>query len=177
MLWQQAWFRGLLLVPAAAYLVAVAACAPVVLGMNAYPDDRTIILPQTALVLGLVVSAGLLGLGLRRLGTPLPGGGWLRTSPAVSSRVLPGVILAVCLLAAGFSLWGSAARAPELQSYARKWDERDSALRAARAAGQTALTVFGLENRDGIGDLHVEADFWINSCMAVYYGFSSLTGK
>ncbi len=170
LLWQQAWFRGLLLVPAGAFLVAVAACAPVVLVMNAYPEDRTIVVPQTALVLGVVVTAGLLGAGLRRIT-------WLPASQALSSRILPGAILAACLLAGSFSLWQTAAQVPELQSYVTKWDKRDSELRTARSQGLTTLTVFGLDNRAGIGDLRVEADYWINRCMADYYGFSSLVGK
>jgi len=170
LLWAQSWFRGLLLVPAGAFLVATAACAPVVLVMNAYPEERTILLPQTALVLGVVVGAGLLGTGLRRLG-------WLPASAMLFERILPGAILATCLLAAGFSLWNSAAQVPELQSYVQKWDARDRALRATHAAGQTNPTVFGLNNRSGIGDLRAEPDYWINACMAQYYGFSGLTGK
>ncbi len=169
-LWAQAWFRGLLLVPLGAYLVAVAACAPVVLGMNAYPDDRTIVLPQTALVVGMVVAAGLLGAGLRQMN-------WLPTPQARFSRLLPGGLLTACLLASAFSLWTSAIQTPELRSYTQKWDERDAALRDAHRQGQTSVVVFGLNNRSGIGDLREDPNYWINACMADYYGFSSLTGK
>jgi hypothetical protein len=169
---RQTWLRGAILVPVSAFLLATAACAPVVMGMNAYPDDRTILLPQTALVIGVVIASGLIGIGLRRLGwVPNP------TEHPLLNRILPVGILIALVLAAVFSLWQTAQQVPDLQNYVNQWDQRHAALLEAHLQGQTDVTAYGLHNRSGIGDLRAEPDYWINSCMAGYYGFSTLRGK
>lgn len=171
-LWRQNWLRGAILVPVSAFLLATAACAPVVMGMNAYPDDRTILLPQTALVIGVIVTSGLIGMGLRRMGwVPAPA-----KQPRLN-RILPGLILVGLALAAGFSLWQTARQVPDLQKLASQWDQRHAFLLEARRQGQSDVTAYGLQNRSGIGDLRAEPEYWINACMAEYYGFSTLRGK
>lgn len=170
-LWGMSWFRGLVILPPAGVLLAAAACAPVVLGMNAYPDDRTILLPQTALVAAAALGSALLGLGLRRLGWLPPASG------ALLRRASPALLAVFLALAAGVSVVSAAQSAPELQAYIQKWDARDAELRAARQQGVTAITVFGLPNRGGISDLQADPSYWVNSCMANYYDFASVTGK
>jgi hypothetical protein len=168
----QDWVRGVVLVPVCAFLIATAVCAPVVFMMNAYPEDRTILLPQTALVIGLVITSGLIGIGLRRLGwVPNP------VERPFLNRILPGGILIVLALAAGLSLWQTAQQVPDLQKYVTQWDQRHAVLLEAHLQGQTDVTAYGLQNRSGIGDLRAEPDYWINACMAEYYGFSALRGK
>ena len=171
-LWSQAWFRGLVLIPISAFLLVAAACAPSAYAMNAYPDDRSILVPQGLLVLAAVLSSALLGAGLRRLGF-LPDSG---ESPQLS-RVLPAAILVMIMLASGFSFWQSVRQAPDYQSYARLWDQRAAVLLNARQQGQTEITVYGLTNRFGVSDLETQPDYWVNSCMAEYYGFSVIRGK
>jgi len=170
-LWAMPWFRGVVILPPAGLALAAAACAPVALIMNAYPDDRIILLPQTALVAAAALGSALLGLGLRRLGwLPLPSSAWLRGA-------LPALLLVSLALAAGVPVVSAAQSAPELQVYIQKWDARDAELRAARRQGVTNITVFGLTNRSGIADLNTDPANWVNACMASYYGFASITGK
>jgi hypothetical protein len=171
-LWSQPWFRGLILIPASAFLLAAAACAPSAYAMNAYPDDRSILIPQGLLVLAAVLSSALLGIGLRRVGL-LPD---LDARPKLS-RLIPIAILTLIILASGFSLWKTMQQAPDYQSYARSWDQRAAVLLNARQQGQTDITVYGLTNRFGISDLEAAPDYWVNSCMAEYYGFSTIRGK
>jgi hypothetical protein len=171
-LWAQPWFRGLILVPISALLLAAAACAPSAYAMNAYPDDRSILVPQGLLVLAAVLSSALLGAGLRRLGfLPDPA-----ARPGLK-RILPVAILAMIIVASGYSLWQTVQQAPEYQSYATFWDQRAAVLLNARQQGDTQITVYGLSSRFGISDLEAEPDYWVNSCMAEYYGFSTIWGK
>ncbi len=175
-LWAAFWFRGVVILPFAGLLAAAAACAPVVLGMNAYPDDRTILLPQTAWVVAAALSSALLGTGLCRLGwLPLTSArGWLgRALPAA----LPVLLVVSLALAGGVSVVSAAQTAPELSAYIQKWDARDAALRLAHLQGVTDITVTGLPNRGGISDLQADPSNWVNACMAMYYGFNSITGK
>jgi hypothetical protein len=171
-LWAQAWFRGLILLPLSALLLAVAACAPSAYALNSYPDERSIFIPRAVLVTAMVISGALLAVGLRRLN-------WL-PHPALHltlGRALPLVILMAALLAGGSSLWSTFQQAPEFQSYAQSWDKRDGILLAGRQQGLTEITVVGLHARFGIGDLRVEPDYWINGCMAGYYGYSAIRGR
>ncbi len=171
-LWAMPWFRGVVILPLAGLLAAAAACAPVALIMNAYPDDRTILLPQTAWVTAAALSSALLGLGLRRLG-------WLPLASArgLLGRALPALLLALLVLAGGSSVVSAAQSAPELSAYIQKWDARDAALRQAALQGVTDITVVGLPNRGGISDLQADPSNWVNACMATYYGFNTITGK
>jgi hypothetical protein len=171
-LWLQSWFRGLILVPISAFVLAVAACTPVVFGMNAYPDDRTIIVPQGLLVLAAVLGSALLGTGLHRLGF-LPD---LPEKPGLR-QILPVAILAMIIFASGISMWQTVRAVPDYQSYAQSWDKRAAYFIEARALGQTEITVYGLNSRFGIGDLEIAPDYWVNKCMADYYGFSAIRGK
>jgi hypothetical protein len=130
------------------------------------------LVPQGLLVLAAVLSSGLLGAGLHRLGF-LPD---LAARPTLS-RILPAAILAMIILASGFSIWQTVRQAPDFQAYARSWDQRAAVLLNARQQGQTEITVYGLTNRFGISDLEAEPDYWVNNCMAEYYGFSAIRGK
>ncbi|HMD87759.1 MAG TPA: DUF6056 family protein [Anaerolineaceae bacterium] len=171
-LWLQSWFRGFILVPVSAFLLAIAACTPVVYGMNAYPDDRTIIVPQGLLVVAAVLSSALLGAGLHRLGF-LPD---TSARPGLR-RILTAAFLAMVMAASDISIWRTVQAAPDYQSYARVWDQRAADFLKARQQGQTEITVYGLNNRFGIGDLEIAPDYWVNQCMAQYYGFSAIRGK
>ena len=53
-LWRQSWVRGLIGIGGSALVLVTAACAPVVYAMNAYPDDRTILVPQFVVVFAVI---------------------------------------------------------------------------------------------------------------------------
>ncbi len=171
-LWAQTWFRGTVLILLAAFGLVWAACAPVVYALNAYPDDRTIIVPQFVLVVGVVAASTLLGGGLRRLGIlPDP-----LVKPAYR-RALEAAILVALVVASASSLWKTIVLAPNYQAYTQAWDLRSAELEQARTAGQSDVIVRGLENRFGVADLSADRGFWVNSCMASYYDLKTLTGR
>lgn len=169
-LWRESWFRGLVLLPAAAFILVAAACAPVVYAMDAYPDDRTIMIPQFILVLAAITWSGLLGWVLRRLR--------FLADPAQGSlrRALPALLLGALILAAGITLFNTVRSAPEYQAYAQSWDTRAAQLNAAHLNGPADIKVPGLAARFGIADLQAGPDYWVNRCMASYYGLANIVG-
>ena len=169
-LWAEPWFRGVILLPVGAFILLVAACAPVVYAMDAYPEDRTIFIPQFILVLTAIVWSGLLSTVLRRYR-------WLPELTAQPlSWVIQALLLGAVLLASGFSIANTFRQAPEYQAYARSWDQRANLLVAAHLNGPSDITVAGLTNRFGIADLQAAPDYWVNRCMANYYGLANIRG-
>ena len=170
-LWADPWLRGLILVPVGAFMLLAAACAPVVYAMDAYPDDRTILIPQFILVLAATLWSGLLGMVLRRY-RYLP-------DPSAQSwrRAIPAVLLGAIVLASGFSIMSTIRQVPDYQAYATSWDQRAGLLAAAHQKGTSDITVPGLSNRFGVADLQAEPDYWVNRCMAIYYGLANIHGQ
>jgi hypothetical protein len=171
-LWSQSWAKFVVLGGISTLVLVTAACAPVVFALNAYPDDRTILIPQFVIVLGVVGISAALGSGLRQIG-------WLTdpTRKAYLSPLLTGVIAMVTLIAAGISIRQSVQMTPELRSAATAWDQRDAAIRRDLASGQTALTVDGGNSFFGLPNLSDDPTNWVNQCVADYYGIQQITGR
>ncbi len=170
--WRQSWLRQAVWAGLAAFILVTAACAPVVYAINAYPDDRTIIIPQCVIAAFVIGASALFGTGLRRGRTlPDPGG-----KPALR-RVLQIGVTAALLLAVGYSTWLTAAQAPDYRQYAEAWDQRAAVIQQAAESGQADLTVGGLNARFGVADLSESPDNWVNRCMAHYYRIRNLGGR
>ena len=171
-LWEQTWFKAGLTLPVMASIFTVAACAPVVYMLNAYPDDRSIIIPLYFIVAAVTISSGLFGFGARKLGL-------LSGVVKINHLQQISLCLLILLLLGGVSLsiTNCLSQLENFQDYTAKWDQRHQQLAQMAEKGDRDVTVFGLENRFGISDLRVEADYWVNRCMAEYYGFSSITGQ
>lgn len=169
-LWQRSSLKGIVLIPPASLALLAAACAPTVYAMNAYPDERAIVVPQFFLVLAVMAWGYLCGRLLRAAVARLPGEKWLA------------VLLAIALLAAAGGAAGQCVRqlaqqAPEARAYALRWDARHNLLRSARAEGALDLVVVSLESRFNLADLSADPAGWTNRCQARYYGFAALRGR
>lgn len=167
--WQEDWFKGILQLLLAAFLLTLAACAPVVYMLNAYPDERSIIIPLYFIILALMCSSGLLGYGLRR--------SWAQENKADSYLNGNFVVLALALIISAISVIKVWQQVPDFRDYAARWDRRHQELMILSSYTSEPVEAFGLENRFGISDLRVEEDYWVNRCMADYYGFSAIIGK
>ena len=166
------WLVRLLLLGLAGFMLVVAACAPVVYALDAYPDDRTIIVPLFVVVLTIIGGSVLVGTVLRRMKfLPDP-----RERPALG-RVIQIAMLTIVLLSSGFSIWQTARQVPDYQAYAQTWDQRAAEIQQAAAAGETDVTVPGLNARFGVADLNASPDNWVNRCMAYYYKITNLSGR
>jgi hypothetical protein len=64
-----------------------------------------------------------------------------------------------------------------VRSLAHAWEERDSAIRRAAAAGHDALYVSPLEVGHGIPDIGPDPQGWVNRCMANYYGVEAIVAE
>lgn len=168
---KQDWARWAALVTGTALILVTAACAPVVYAMNAYPDDRTIIVPQFVVVAAVMVVSALLGTGLRQTG-------WLASrGSAVLSRWLPTAMLLITLAISGLSLWRSAMHLSEFRLFAQHWDQQAALIQQAIQEGKREIVVPGGDAFFEVANLGAEADFWVNRCMAEYYGVDAIIGR
>ena len=171
-LWKQNWFKGITLITLASLILVTAACAPVVYALNAYPDDRTIIVPQFAIVVSVISVSVLLGIGLRRQGVlPNP------MENLSVSHALQVSILVTILFITGISFRHTISQIPEFQSYSKLWDERAVLIQQAALSGQTEVTVPGSYSRFTVADLATDPNNWVNRCMAYYYSIPQIRGR
>ena len=66
---------------------------------------------------------------------------------------------------------------PIYKDYATRWDNREQIIITAKNSGAREVTVYGLESRDFISDIGIEATYWVNSCMADFYNVDKVYGK
>ncbi len=164
--------KSLILVLLTTFIIIVAACVPVVYMLNAYPDDRTILLPLFVLIIAVMLSMILLTkiLAQQRFMRNI-------LMKSTTNRWLTIAILSAVLIAAGVQVSNAVRDLPDYQNYTVAWEARDQELR--RQAGKSAqeVTVPGLASRFGLSDLRVEDDFWVNRCMADYYQIPVIFGR
>jgi hypothetical protein len=170
--WRQSWFGWIVVVWLATFALVTAACAPVVYALNAYPDDRTIIIPYFVIISAVICTSALLGMGLsRHHGLPDLG-----EKPAIRRAVMAGMAI-IILTVVSISTWQTVSQAPDYQAYAQAWDLRAKGIQDAAVNGESDLTVVGLNARFGVADLDVSPDYWVNRCMANYYHLNNISGK
>ncbi len=171
-LWKQNWFRSMLFIGVSAIILVTAACAPVVFAVNAYPEDRTIIIMQFAVILSVIFISASLGIGFRQLGL-LPG---LAHNLSLNRILLVGILIMI-VITAGVSILNSANRLPTYHSYQEMWDQRAALIQQAARSGETTITVPGRYSLFAVADLSEDPGNWVNRCMAYYYGVSEIIGK
>jgi hypothetical protein len=171
-LWEQNWLRGIIYTAIIAIILVTAACAPVVYASNAYPEDRTIIIPQYAIVISIIFASALLGVGLRQLGLlPDP------MKKASINRSLQIGILIIIFVMSGSSIWHTSKQIPEFRAYQKLWDKRSAMIQQIILSGETEVTVPGKYNRFGVADISEDPNYWVNRCMAYYYNISQIEGR
>jgi hypothetical protein len=75
------------------------------------------------------------------------------------------------------TVWQTVQQAPEYRTYAQNWDAKDLELRQAAQSGQLEITIAGGYGRFGVSDISTEPDYWVNGCLAYYYGLSRVSGR
>lgn len=158
--------QRLALLPLAGFTLVVASCAPTVYAMNAYPDDRVIVVPQYLLALTLILWGLLAG---RTLGALLPAG---TKRPPALLLYLPVIVLIGAVGLAAVDLINAL---PADRQYATRWDERHQDLLVQAASGVSALRTISLDSRHGLMELSADSHDWVNRCMAGFYGVESIT--
>ena len=168
---------GLLLLNA--YILMWAGFVPQFAVMDIRPAERAIFMPMFLLLWAFVLLGVFLGIGMRVA---------LKPALLMASQIGLGLALIYLMVWLPVRFTQSYANlATPLSMYALRWDERDSYLRQAAAAGQTRVVAESLRRNPDLhaiqatfwidGDLQDLPDHWINEAAAHYYGLESITLK
>jgi hypothetical protein len=95
-------------------------------------------------------------------------------------KALPWLVAAGLALTCFYPLRGLPglqAEAHELQIRAVRWDTRNADILAKRTAGEVDLTVREIDVAQGQFDMGPDSSFWVNQCVADFYGVQSITAN
>jgi len=152
-------------IPVLSYLLIVASFMPSVYGQS-FPVERARFTGQLCLVAGLMIEASLLGSLFAQYSSHL--------AETLPLKLVSAILLAVTALYPLRAAWISLADIPEYRTRAEMWDVREAQIFAYRAQGGTDLIVDQFNGVDGVKELDVNADHWVNRCAAQYYGIKSI---
>lgn len=151
--------------PILSYLLIVASFLPSVYGQS-FPVERARFAGQLILVAGLMIEAALLGVLSAQFRS--------RIVETLNFKLISAILLAVAAFYPLRAAWISLADVPEYRARAEAWDMREAQIYEAREQGQTDLTVFQFDGVEGVKELDVNANHWVNRCAAKYYKVDSI---
>lgn len=149
--------------PVLAFGLVVASMAPGAYGTSAPPPPRALIIPQFVIVCAAVTW----GCALAET---------LRSGPSVPLRLAAAAVALLAIWQPVASARLTLRQAGELRVWAARWDETDRQLRLARAGGEKTAIVSAIGSIGGVGSIGPDADDWVNTCAAQYYGLERITG-
>ncbi|GAB4575792.1 MAG: hypothetical protein Kow0077_29050 [Anaerolineae bacterium] len=155
--------RTILLIPVLVIGLVGICFAPAFYAMSKPLPGRIWILPQTITLTGLMGWTYAAGIITRK--------GRLRAMPRWMRAGIWLLIMAVAVSATQDALTVNR----ELARYAAAWDERDRILRAVEHP-DAPVTVPVFEHVFGLEGITPDPDFWVNTCVANYYGLSQVIG-
>jgi hypothetical protein len=155
----------LAVIPILSYLLIVASFLPSVYGQS-FPVERARFAGQLILVAGLMIEAALLGSLSAQFRS--------RIVETLNLKLMSAILLAVAAFYPLRAAWISLADVPEYRTRAEAWDVRQAQIYEARAQGQTDLIVFQFDGLEGVKELDVNANHWVNRCAAKYYKVDSI---
>jgi hypothetical protein len=150
----------LAVIPTLSYLLIVASFLPSVYGQS-FPVERARFSGQVSLVAGLMIEAALLGSLSAQFSR-------------INLKLASSILLAVAALYPLRAAWISLADVPIYRARAAAWDMREAQIYESRAQGQTDLIVFQFDGLEGIKEMDVNANHWVNRCAAKYYKVDSI---
>jgi hypothetical protein len=156
--------RFLLLAPPVALALYAVCFVPAAYATSLRPPERALAVPWFTLVALLAAWSFTAGLLLGRSATPI--------ARAARLLVTAGALVLVAAPLSG--ALATLAGVPAMRAYAATWDAADARLRAARADGQLRVVAPRVRHPGGLRDLAREPDFWLNVCVARYYGLESV---
>jgi hypothetical protein len=147
-------------IPVICYLLIVGSFLPSVYGQS-FPVERARFTGQLCLVAGLMIEASLLASLLAQFKTSLP------------LKLISAVLLAVTALYPLRSAWISLGDIPEYRTRAQEWDVREGQIFEWRKKSPD-LIVDQFNGVDGVKELDVSENHWVNRCAAQYYGLNTI---
>jgi hypothetical protein len=164
---------GLLaLIPlAAALLTVLASVFPEAYATSAYPAERSLVIPQYALIWGLAGTGYLAGGVLRESG---PGKAGLLGPSLTNALQVTALVLVLVVSAAGAK--SILDFAPEARSFAEQWEARHAKVLAAGNVSGT-LAIASLPHMAGLAEVGEDPAEWINVCVAAAYALDAVVAK
>jgi hypothetical protein len=152
-------------IPILSYLLIVASFLPSVYGQS-FPVERARFTGQVCLVVGLMIEGSLLG--------SLSAQYRSRITEILPLKWVAAILLAV---AAFYPLRAAQAALADVPVYRQRavwWDARETMIYQSIEQGQTDLVVQQFDGVDGVKEMDVNANHWVNRCVAKYYGVNSV---
>ncbi len=152
-------------IPVLSYLLIVASFLPSVYGQS-FPVERARFAGQVSLVAGLMMEGALLGSLLSQWRT--------RLSQTLQFKLISTIALAVAALYPLRAAVIALADVPAYRARAESWDKREEQIYTLREEGQSDLMIFQLNGVEGVKEMDVNANHWVNRCAAKYYEVDSI---
>jgi len=152
-------------VPLISFLLIIASFAPSVYGQG-FPLERTRFAGEVCLLAALMIEGACLGALLSQWRPRILGGDW----QILVAAFLLGIMALYPLRMAWLTL-------QDVQVYrerAAAWDARDALIRSLKAQGKTDLVIPQFDGVEGVKELDVSRNHWVNRCAAQYYNVHSI---
>ncbi len=151
----------LVAIPILSYLLIVASFLPSVYGQS-FPVERARFTGQLCLVAGLMIEAALLGSLAAQFKARIP------------FKLVASLLLMLSSLYLLRAVWLAVTDVPIYRQRAEWWDEREVMIYQAIEQGHTDLVVQQFDGVDGVKEMDVSENHWVNRCAAKYYGINSI---
>ena len=155
----------LIAIPILSYLLIVASFLPSVYGQS-FPVERARFSGQLCLVTGLMIEAALLG--------SLSAQYRSRIIEVLPFNLIVSLVLMLSSLYLLRGMWSAVTEIPVYRQRAEWWDERETMIYQSIEQGQTDLIVQQFDGVDGVKEMDVSENHWVNRCAAKYYGVKSI---
>jgi hypothetical protein len=155
----------LAVVPVLSYLLIVASFLPSVYGQS-FPVERARFAGQVCLVAGLMIETSMLGSLFAQYRSQIVS--------ALKFKLVSVILLAVTALYPLRAMWITLGDIPEYRDRAKAWDMREAQIYEAREQGKTKLIIIQFDGLEGVKELDVNANHWVNRCAAKYYKVDSI---
>ncbi len=159
------------LVPLVSYILIASLVAPsvYVYGAHGFPEPRALFPACFVLTLALMTEGFWLGRLAARAVIARPA---FQTSSGMIA--ISAVLIVVTALYPLWFLQKEARTLPQVQGYARQWDERNSFLLEQRQQGNLDIVLDGIQPPGGLIELRQDPNFWVNQCVADFYDLNSI---
>ncbi len=161
-----------LLAGACSFVLIFVSIFPGVFALSDLPPKRAEFIPHWIMLATLLCAGAALGSAAKRWRVVTPGLFLtLATSALILLLTLPWVLK---------STWSTMAYAHESRLYAAEWDVEDAHIRQLKALGGPNIVlpwdarIASGGNVQGLDSLSANPTFWVNKCMAEYYGVQSI---
>lgn len=161
----------LLVLPVVCFALIMSCFVPAIYAMSILPPPRALVIPQFLLISSLAAwsySAGHLVRNSFLTGSPIKFPLVAALSAALAGLLAVAPVHAACRT---FS------KVPRVRALAEIWDRQDQEIHAARARGETDLTVPMAYNIGGTDAMSGNPQWYVNQCVAAYYGVKRVTAK